>query len=41
MATSAATTVARYLTQLPAERRADVEPVLDVVRRRMPKGYEE
>jgi hypothetical protein len=41
MATSAAATVPQYLAELPAERRAVVEAVLDVVRRRMPAGYEE
>jgi hypothetical protein len=36
-----ATTVAEYLKSLPLGPRADVEAVLKVVRKHMPKGYEE
>ena len=41
MARSDATTVAEYLEELPAERRAVVAAVRDAVRRRLPAGYEE
>jgi uncharacterized protein YdhG (YjbR/CyaY superfamily) len=41
MVQSKAKTVKAYLDELPAERRAVVEKVLDVVRRNMPAGYEE
>jgi uncharacterized protein YdhG (YjbR/CyaY superfamily) len=41
MARSDATTVARYLDGLPAERRAVVRAVRDAVRRNLPAGYEE
>lgn len=41
MVSSRATTVADYLAELPAERRAVLEPVLDVVRAHMPDGYAE
>lgn len=41
MAKSSATTVAEYLDELPAERRAVVAAVRDAVRRRLPGGYEE
>ena len=41
MATSKATTVDEYLAELPAERRAVVSAVRDVVRRNLPKGYTE
>ena len=41
MVMSAATTVADYLASLPAERRAEIEPVLETVRRHLPEGYEE
>lgn len=36
-----ASTVAEYLDKLPAERRAVVSAVRDVVRRNLPKGYRE
>ena len=35
------TTVAGYLKELPADRRAEIEPVLQVMRSNMPKGYQE
>ena len=41
MARSAATTVAAYLDELPAERRTVVAAVRDVILRRLPAGYEE
>jgi hypothetical protein len=41
MATSAAPTVEAYLAELPAERRAVVSAVRDLVRRSLPAGYEE
>jgi len=41
MAKSEATTVAEYLDELPAERRAVVSAVRDAVRRSLPAGYEE
>ena len=41
MASSTATTVAEYLESLPAERRAVVARVREVVRASMPAGYEE
>ena len=41
MVQSAAKTVAGYLKELPAERRAEVTKVLGVLRRHMPKGFEE
>jgi hypothetical protein len=41
MAKSNAKTVAAYLKELPAERRAVISAVLDVVRKHVPKGYEE
>jgi hypothetical protein len=41
MARSTATTVAGYLAELPAERRAVVEAVRDTVLRHLPDGYEE
>ena len=41
MATSKASTVEQYLEELPPERRAVVSKVRDVVRRNLPKGYDE
>ena len=41
MASSKATTVAAYLAELPAERRAVVSAVRDVVVRNLPPGYRE
>ena len=41
MASSRATTVEEYLAELPAERRAVVAAVRDVVLRHLPPGYEE
>ena len=41
MASSAAPTVDAYLAELPAERRAVVDAVRDVVRRGIPAGYDE
>ena len=41
MVSSAATSVAQYLDQLPPERRAVVSRVRDVVRANLPAGYEE
>lgn len=41
MVSSAATTVAQYLDQLPPDRRAVVSRVCDVVRANLPAGYEE
>ena len=41
MVQSAARTVEGYLKELPAERRAVVTKVRDVVRKNLPKGYEE
>lgn len=41
MASSSATTVAAYLAALPAERRAVVSAVRDVVVRHLPAGYRE
>ena len=41
MARSAATTVAEYLAELPAERRAVVTAVRDAVVRNLPDGYTE
>src|SRR6478672_7900796 len=41
MPRSAAPTVDAYLAELPAERRAVLQAVLDVVRRHMPAGYVE
>ncbi len=41
MASSRATTVDAYLAELPAERRAVVAAVRDVVLRHLPSGYEE
>lgn len=38
---SAATTVADYLAELPAERRAVIAEVRKVIRRNLPKGYRE
>jgi Domain of unknown function (DU1801) len=41
MVTSAAKTVDSYLAALPAERRAVISAVRDVVRKNLPKGYVE
>jgi uncharacterized protein YdhG (YjbR/CyaY superfamily) len=41
MAQSKAATVAAYLQELPADRRAVVSKVRDVVKKNLPKGYEE
>jgi uncharacterized protein YdhG (YjbR/CyaY superfamily) len=41
MATSKAATVDEYLAELPAERREVVTRMRDLVRRNLPKGYEE
>lgn len=41
MARSSATTVEAYLAELPADRRAELEPVLAMVRKALPKGYAE
>jgi uncharacterized protein YdhG (YjbR/CyaY superfamily) len=41
MATSKAATVDEYLAELPPERREIVSKVRDLVRRNLPKGYEE
>lgn len=41
MASSAAATVAQYLASLPADRRAELTRVADVVRAHLPAGYEE
>lgn len=41
MVSSAATTVANYLAQLPADRRASIERVRAVVNAHLPPGYEE
>jgi hypothetical protein len=41
MARSKATTVAEYLDELPADRRAVVAAVREVVLRHLPKGYRE
>ena len=41
MAKSSATTVEEYLAELPAERRAVVAAVRDVILRHLPEGYEE
>jgi hypothetical protein len=41
MARSSATTVEHYLAELPAERRDVVSAVRDVVRRNLPRGFQE
>jgi len=41
MVQSAAKTVGAYLKELPAERRAEMNKVLAVLRKSMPKGYKE
>ena len=38
---SSATTVAEYLAELPEDRRAAVRAVRDVIRKNIPKGYQE
>lgn len=41
MVSSKATSVAQYLKELPADRRAVVSVTRDLVRKNLPKGYEE
>ena len=41
MVKSSATTVKQYLAELPADRRASIERVRDVVRDNLPEGYRE
>jgi hypothetical protein len=41
MASSKATTVEEYLQELAADRRSDIEAVLTVIRKNLPKGYRE
>ena len=41
MVISAATTVDQYLAELPPDRRAEVARVREVIRRNLPRGYEE
>ncbi|MFO7693965.1 MAG: DUF1801 domain-containing protein [Vicinamibacterales bacterium] len=41
MVTSKATTVADYLAELPADRRKAISSVRAVIRKRLPKGYQE
>jgi len=41
MGSSAATTVDQYLKELPAERREVISTVRDVIRKNLPKGYQE
>lgn len=41
MASSKASTVARYLAELPPERRAEIAKVRAVVRKHLPAGYRE
>ena len=41
MVSSRATTVEQYLSELPEDRRAVVEAVRDLIRRRLPAGYRE
>ena len=41
MVSSRATTVADYLAELPAERRAEIEKVRDIVNEALPPGYRE
>jgi uncharacterized protein YdhG (YjbR/CyaY superfamily) len=41
MAQSKAATVAEYLESLPADRRTVIAKVRDVIRKHLPKGYEE
>ena len=41
MVQSSATTVEQYLDELPADRRREIEKVRGVVRKHLPKGYEE
>ena len=38
---SSSATVSRFLSTLPEDRRAEVERVRNVIRRHLPKGYEE
>ena len=38
---SSATTVAEYLAELPEDRRAAIRSVRDVIRKNIPKGYQE
>ncbi len=41
MATSKAATVEEYLAELPADRRAVVSKMREIVKRNLPKGYDE
>lgn len=41
MAASKAKTVDAYLKELPADRRAEIAAVLELVRKHLPRGYEE
>ncbi len=41
MASSAASTVAEYLAELPEDRRAVIAKVRAIIRKHLPKGYEE
>ena len=41
MGSSSATTVDQYLKELPAERREVISTVRDVIRKNLPKGYQE
>lgn len=41
MASSSASTVAGYLKELPADRRAVISKVRSVIRKHLPKGYKE
>ena len=41
MASSRATTVAAYLAELPPERRKEIAAVRALVRKHLPKGYQE
>ena len=41
MVSSKATSVGQYLAELPADRREAIEPLLKLVRKHLPKGFEE
>lgn len=41
MVSSRASTVADYLAELPADRRAEIERVRDVINSALPEGYRE
>jgi hypothetical protein len=41
MVSSKATSVSQYLAELPPERRQQIEPIYKLVRKHMPKGFEE